>query len=112
MRDDDRRCPSCQGAMKHFHGIDEDGLLGTETEELKGAYGLGMIETHEPEMLAIAVEFGLTEEGGLEEMEDVGGGLYVEVLIVGEADLHMNKVFIVNRVFSCLKKVLTKLKKL
>lgn len=87
--------------MKHFHGIDEDGLLGAETEELKGAGacpglrsgGLGVIEAHEPEMLAIAVEFGLTEEGGLEEMEDVGGGLDVEVLGGGEADLHMNRFY-------------------
>lgn len=66
--------------MKHFHCIDEDGLLGAEPEELKGADGLGVIETHEPEMLTIAVEFGLPEEGGLEELEDVGGGLDVEVL--------------------------------
>jgi hypothetical protein len=85
--------------MKHFHGIDEDGLLGAETEELKGADSLGVIETHEPEMLAIAVEFGLTEEGGLEEVEDVGGGLDVEVLGGGEADLHSVKVLEVRLFF-------------
>jgi hypothetical protein len=79
--------------MKNLHGIDEDGLLGTETEELKGADGLGVIETHEPEVLAIAVEFGLAEEGGLEEVEDVGGGLDVEVLGGVEADLHMNSFY-------------------
>ena len=77
--------------MKNFHGIDEDGLLGAEPEEFEGADGLGVIEAHEPEVLATAVEFGLAEEGGLEEVEDVGGGLDVEVAGGGEADLHMNR---------------------
>ncbi len=44
-------------------------------------------------MLAIAVEFGGTEEGGLEDLEDVGGGLDVEVLIGFETDLHMIRFY-------------------
>lgn len=40
-------------------------------------------------MFAIVVQFGGTEECGLEEMEEIGGGLDVEVLGGRKADLHM-----------------------
>ncbi|PZR23734.1 MAG: hypothetical protein DI535_23260, partial [Citrobacter freundii] len=61
---------------------------GAEPEELKGADGLGVIETHEPEMLAITVEFGLPEEGGLEELEDVSRRFDMDLLVGFESDLH------------------------
>lgn len=42
-------------------------------------------------MLAITVEFGLTDEGGLEEVEDVGRRFDMNLLIGFEADLQINR---------------------
>jgi hypothetical protein len=91
VRDDDGCRAAQQGPVIDFHGINKDVVLRAEPEELKGADGLGVIETEEPEVFAIAVQFGGTEESGLEEVEEIGGGLDVEVLGGGEADLHMNR---------------------
>lgn len=99
VRDDDGCRAAQQSPVVNLHGINTDVVLRAEPEEFKGADGLGVIETHEPQMLAIAVEFGLAEVGGLEEMEDVGGSLDVEVLIEGEADWHSVKVLEVRLLF-------------
>jgi hypothetical protein len=99
VRDDDGCRPAQQGPRIDLHGINEDVVLCTEAEEFKGVRacpglrsgGLGVIETEESEVFSIAVQFGGTEESGLEEVEEIGGGLDVEVLGRVKTDLHMNR---------------------
>ena len=78
--------PSQQGAVIHFHGIYQNSALGTQAEQLQLADCLRTVKCHHPEVFAVAVQFGVTAEDGLEDRVDIGRGLDVDFLMGFETD--------------------------
>ncbi len=52
------------------------------------AGGLPGTEAQDPEVFTCAIAFGATAEDGLEELENVGGGLDADFLVGTETDGH------------------------